>query len=141
MRTTTLAACLLTSCVLCFAFTSRGDGPAAGGFKPVASVEGLMHGQGLVFKELSSLAANKSAKERMENIEGLSQALAEFANVNTFNRDKEDYKAWAAQLRDTALALSKEAEKDKTADEAQITKLMGQLKNTCQSCHDKYQED
>ena len=66
------------------------------------------------------------------------EALAELANVNTYHSQKEDYQAWAGQMRDTALELANEAEKP-NADDAKMKKLVNTLKNTCGACHDAYQ--
>ncbi len=107
-------------------------------FKPVASVHGLMYGQGLLFKKLNEELAKKDDPERFEHIEAYSEALAELANVNSLNSDKQDYQAWAMQLRDTAIDLSKEAKKSDASD-AHMNKLLTKLKNTCGACHDAYQ--
>lgn len=141
VRNITLTICLLTACAWCFTLVSRVDSaepkapPAA--FKPVASVEGLMHGQLLVFQKIGELVANKNAPKRTEQIHAFAEVLAELANINTLNSDKIDYRRWAGQLRDTSLKLAAAAERN--ADEAEMNKLITTIKGTCQSCHDVYQ--
>jgi len=67
------------------------------------------------------------------------EVLAELANVNTFHKDKADYRGWAATLRDTSLELATEAQKKKDADESRLASLFKKLKKTCMACHDMYQ--
>ncbi len=144
LRRMTLTIGLLAGCVWCFLMVSRVDSaqPAAAAsrtFKPVASIHGLMNGQALLFKSIRKATTDKATPQRRERIEGYAEALAELANVNTYHSEKEDYLAWAGQMRDTALELAKEAEKS-DADDAKMKKLMATLKNTCGDCHDAYQE-
>jgi hypothetical protein len=114
--------------------------PAGSTFKPVAYVHGLMTGQGLVFNQIQQVLTNKKAAQRSEQIDALAQVLAELANVNTLNNEKADYRAWAAQLRDTALQLSAEGKKNQGASEEKLNELFLKVKNTCQACHDVYQD-
>ncbi len=141
-RKMALTMCLMGSCIWCLALVTSADSapPGASGdqFKPVASVESLMHGQLTFFKEIGKALKNTSDPDRGEEIEEAAEVLAELANVNRFNKDKEDYRAWATQLRDTALQLAHEADK-KSADEKRMKTLFDNLKNTCAACHDAYQ--
>ena len=102
-----------------------------------------MHGQRTFFKEIGKALKNPpNPKEEYEDEHGLEEAaevLAELANVNRYNKDKEDYRAWATELRDTALQLAREARKKKDADRKRIQKLFMKLKDTCTACHDVYQ--
>ena len=142
VRRLTLTICLLTGCIWCFAMVSRVDSAQPGAafrpFKPVASVHGLMYGQGLLFKKLNEELAKKDDPERFEHIEAYSEALAELANVNSLNSDKLDYQGLATKLRDTAIDLSKEAKKSDASD-ARMNKLLTKLKKTCRACHDAHQ--
>lgn len=113
---------------------------AAKVFKPALSVHHLMEGQGFVFSQIHDALTNANTPRRHKIIEAGSGVLAELANVNTLNSEKEDYRAWAAELRDTALMLAKEADKKADADDKQMNELFKQMKNTCASCHDMYQE-
>ena len=142
MRNVTLTVCLLGSCMFCFLLVSRGDSAegssVVGAYKPVAPLHGLMYGQQVMFKGIRKAIGDKTTRDRGEVIEHLSQALAELANVNTYHNEKADYRAWAGQLRDTALELAEVAE-EKVIDEAKMAKLVGQIKGTCGDCHDAYQ--
>jgi hypothetical protein len=138
-----LTICLMGSCIWCLALVTNADstqpGPAIGPFKPVASVESLMHGQKTFFKKIGEALQNPSMPDRGEEIEEAAEVLAELANVNRYNNDKADYRAWATQLRDTALRLAHEAE-EKNVNEKRMKKLYMKLKDTCGACHDVYQE-
>ena len=144
VRKMTLTICLFGSCLWCLALVQRVDSaqpaPAASpSFKPVARVHSLMAGQSLVFKQINEALANSQAKHRTEMIEVFAEVLAELANVNTLNSEKEDYRGWAGQLRDLSLDLAAEAKKKKKAGEDRMKTLVSNLKNTCMSCHDAYQ--
>ena len=142
-RKMALTVCLIAGCVWCLALATRADSaqPAAAGasFKSVASVHALMYGQKTFFKQIRAALKNPSFPERTETIEEAAEVLAELANINATKNDKADYRAWAAKLRDTALELSHEADKDKAADEEAMTKLVGEMGETCGACHDMYQ--
>ncbi len=139
MRNATLSFVLLVGCVFCFAITSRGvSAPGSSGFKPVSSVHSLMHGQGVMFKQVRKAIQKKSTPERGEIIEHSAEVLAELSNVNMYQKDADDYRAWAGSVRDMAMELAKEGEK-KTLDEDRLKALVGQIKSMCGECHDKYQ--
>ena len=127
---------------VCVALTTRADSAENANqeqtFKPVASVQSLMHGQVKFFKELAKHLQEAPGEHRNEELVEGGEVLAELANVNRLNSEKQDYRAWATQLRDTALALAKEAKKP-TPDEAGLKKLYQTLKDTCASCHDAHQ--
>ena len=139
----TLTIGLLGGCIWCLALVARADSAqsanATEAFKPVASVDALMQGQLTFFKEIKKAMANKAMEDRGDEIEKAAEVLAELSNVNRFNNEKEDHRAWATELRDTALKLAHEAE-EKDADEAKMTNLFKQIKATCGACHDEYQE-
>lgn len=142
VRNVTITACFLAACVWCMAMASRADSsepstPKA--FQPVASVQALMNGQGMLFKELNDMLRNPNAPRRSNRIATAAEVLAELANVNTLHAEKQDYTDWATQLRELSLDLSREAKKGADADEARITALMQRLQGTCQACHDVYQ--
>ena len=138
-----LTVVLFAACVWCLAFVTRVDSAppalADGSFKPVASINGLMTGQILAFKQLQQSLNGKKGADRPKAIQLTSEALAELANVNTYNGEKDDYRGWAAQLRDTALELAGEAKKKDNADETKMKSLLATLEATCKSCHDVYQ--
>lgn len=142
-RKMALTICLMGSCLWCFALATSADSAqpvtTAGVFTPVASVSSLMHGQGKFFKEISQALGNMSNPERNEEIGYSAEVLAELANVNRFNKNKEDYRGWATQLRDKALQLAREADKKEKANESHMKKLFQEMKNTCVACHDVYQ--
>lgn len=112
--------------------------PAAG-YKPVSSVHGLMNGQNIVFARIQDAINNEGTKKRSEQIEVFSEVLAELANVNTFNAQKDDYRKWAGELRDTALELAKEGKKKGEMDAAKMKALVEKMKATCEACHKAYQ--
>ena len=105
----------------------------------MASVRGVMTGQMLAFKRLQTSLTGTKDVDRPVAIQLTSEALAELANVNTYNNEKEDYRGWAGQLRDTALELAGEAKKKDNADEDKMKSLLDKLDATCKSCHDAYQ--
>ena len=143
VRRMALTVVLFAGCVWCLALVttaqSAPSAPSGGPFKPVASVHGLMTGQALAFKQLQASLTGKKEADRPRAIQLTSEALAELANVNTYNGEKDDYRGWAGQLRDTALELAGEAKKKDQADEDKMKSLLAKLEATCKSCHDAYQ--
>jgi len=139
VRNVTLSVCLLAACLWCFSLVSRVDSaePAAAGFKPVASVESLMQGQLLVFKQIGELVTNKSVPKRDEQLHAYAEVLAELANVNTMNSEKQDYRGWAGDLRGASMELAVAAKQG--ADDAKMDQIITRMKGACQSCHDVYQ--
>jgi len=142
VRRMALTVCLLGGCVWCLAVATRADSAQAQTpgteFKPVAPVDALMHGQMVFFKEITEQLGKPAGKDRNHEIEESAEVLAELANVNRHNKDKDDYRGWATTLRDTALELAKAAEKEGGEGEAQMQKLVQTLKSTCAACHDVY---
>jgi len=143
VRRMALTVVLFAGCIWCLALVTTADSapstPAGVPYKPVASVHGLMTGQMLAFKQIQTSLTGKKDAERPRAIQLTSEALAELANVNTYNNEKEDYRTWAGQLRDTALELAGEAKKKDRADEDKMKSLFAKLEGTCKSCHDAYQ--
>ncbi len=143
IRKAALSVCLMASCIWCLALVTRADSAQSastgGTFKPVAPVESLMHGQNVFFKEIRAELDKPSSEERNEEIKESAEVLAELANVNRFNSKKEDYRAWATELRDTALGLAAEADKNEKADDGRLKNFLVKLKDTCTACHDMYQ--
>ncbi|MFQ5494472.1 MAG: hypothetical protein ACE5EX_03745 [Phycisphaerae bacterium] len=143
VRKTVLTITLITGCVWCLALASRADSahsaPAIGSFKPVATVESLMHGQKHYFKAINRKLRKKNSPKRNGDIAEAAEVLAELANVNRYNKDKDDYRTWATQLRDTALELAREAKKKADASDDRMQTLLASLKSACGACHDAYQ--
>ena len=142
VRRTALTIVLLAGCVWCLTLVARADsdpGPPSDSFKPAASIDALMYGQSHHFKELGQLVKNKNAKDRADRLAMEAEVLAELANVNSFHKDKADYRGWAETLRDTSLELATEARKKKDADQSRLESLHKKLKKTCMACHDMYQ--
>ena len=135
-----LVGLVLLGSLVAYASQSAQADNSAKGFKPALSVHHLMEGQGFVFGQIHDALTNANAPRRLKTIEAGSAVLAELANVNTLNSDKQDYQAWASELRDIALALAKEADKKADADDKQMNELFKQMKNKCGACHDAYQE-
>lgn len=115
-----------------------GQDGAHAAFKPAASVDALMHGQQDQFKTINELVNNPAAKDRGKKLAVAAELLAELANVNSYNKDKADYQAWARDLRETSLSLAKEARKPDAKDE-DLKATVGRIKAICQACHDAYQ--
>jgi len=116
------------------------DKPAnSGGFRPVASVRGLMAGQEILYSRINERLVGPPAPARTKMIQLLSESLAEMANVNTLNSDKEDYRNWASELRATAMELAGEAKKHDKAEDSRMKSLMQKIEATCKACHDAYQ--
>lgn len=143
MRKMALTVVLLAGCIWCLALVTTANSapsaPAGGTYKPVASVHGLMAGQMLAFKQIQTSLNGKKDADRPRIIQLTSEALAELANVNTYIKDKDDYRGWAGQLRDTAMELAGEAKKKDTANEDKMKSLFAKIEGTCNSCHDAYQ--
>lgn len=97
-----------------------------------------MHGQGLLFKEIQG-AVTRGGAHAGEHIEAYAEALAELANVNTFNSEKQDYRNWAGQVRDLSMELA-QAATSKPQDAAKMKQLVGALRNSCSACHDAYRD-
>ena len=142
IRRTALTIVLLAGCVWCLTLVARADSEPSSqsdSFKPAASIDALMYGQSQHFKTVGQLVKNKSAKDRADRLAMEAEVLAELANVNTFHKDKADYRGWAETLRDTSLELAAEARKKKDADQSRLESLRKKLKKTCIACHDMYQ--
>lgn len=143
VRKMALTVVLFAGCIWCLALVTTAQSapspPSGGPYKPVASIHGLMTGQALAFKQLQASLTGKKEADRPRAIQLTSEALAELANVNTYNGEKDEYRGWAAQLRDTALELAGEAKKKDQADEDKMKSLLAKLEATCKSCHDAYQ--
>lgn len=145
VRNVALSVCLMGSCIWFLGLASRADSaqvdPPRESFKPVSSVESLMHGQGVFFKKIRKELknpANKKRKKRNKEIHEAAEVLAELANVNRFNRDKDDYRRWAIQLRDYSLELAVAAKKGDASDE-QLNAIVKKMGAACGACHDAYQ--
>lgn len=108
-------------------------------FKPVASIDALMNGQLTHFTAIEQLLSDKKAKDRSKRLALEAEVLAELANVNTLNKDKADYRAWATDLRETALELSREAAKKTDESEPTMKTQVERMKTICTACHDAYQ--
>lgn len=143
-RKMALTVCLFGGCVWCLALATRADSAETTQtedvFKPVASVDALMHGQLVFFKTIGKQVRKPASAARNYEIEEAAEILAELANVNQFNSEKEDYRAWATTLRDAAMGLAHEADKGDAADEANMKKLVQTMKSACSDCHDAYRD-
>ena len=142
VRRTIVTLVLLACCVWCLAVVARADQAQSHApslvFKPAASLHALMSGQVQHFMAIGELIADPGAKGRAGRLRVEAELLAELANVNIYHRDKTDYRGWAAELRDTSLALAAEARK-KPPDQDRMVSLHAKLKATCGACHDVYQ--
>ncbi|MBI4719317.1 MAG: cytochrome c [Planctomycetes bacterium] len=127
------------SCLTLLAGEPAGAPPTTNGFKPVATVHSLMYGQLTHFQAIEQLIADAGAKDRHKRLGHEAELLAELANLNSLQRDKADYRAWATDLRETALELAREAGKKKDADDKAMLAKLERIKTICSACHDKYQ--
>lgn len=107
--------------------------PSASAFKPIAPHQTLMgwvdHAYGGMNRAISKKKADVAAEHAW--------LLAELSNVNMQHRAEKDFRGWAATVRDSAAKLAGLAA-EKKFDEAK--KLSKQIRQTCTSCHDKYEE-
>ena len=102
-------------------------------YKPVAPHEIIMHWHKKVFGDLNLSIARQKKEEAVER----AWLLAELANINRMHGKKDDYREFAAKLRDTAVKLAAAAEKE---DFAQARTLGKQIGATCKACHNVYRE-
>ena len=134
--------CFLAGCIWCLALVTRAGSaePTAAQlpFQPVASVHSLMHGQQTFFQHIGDALKGGEGSKEKKDIREAAEVLAELANVNRHNMGEDDYRAFASQLRDTALQLAQEAKKKREADHEKMRKLFRKLKDTCTACHDVY---
>lgn len=141
IRRTALTVCLMACCGWCLALVVGAEGNqgrTAGTVKPVASVSSLMIGQWEHFQSLNKLVANPAAEDHKKSLVVQAELLAELANVSTYSSEKRDQRSWAAQLRDHALALAREAKG--SAHEAKIKVLLGNMRQIFADCRDAYQD-
>ncbi len=141
-RKIALTVCLTAVCIWCLALETGADSGqhdhATRAFKPVASVDALMHGQLVFFKAIGAELEKPASADRNHEIEEAAQVLAELANVNRFNSEKGDYIGWATEVRDGAMKLAAEAKK-KDASNDRLTAYVTTIKGKCGACHDAYQ--
>lgn len=152
-RRTLLTVALVSACVWCLATVQQvysdekqqaADKKAC--FEPVAPVHDLMEAQGYHFKEITGkirsrksdpeIKDEKQAKEDFKLMGRHAYILAELANVNQYNKDKEDYGKWAREVRDMCVELAKVA-KEENVEKAD--KLGRAIHAKCGECHDKYE--
>ena len=141
-RNVALSVCLMGGCIWFLGMTSHADSAAPdsaiAAFKPVSSVESLMHGQNMFFKTIRTELNQPAGKKRNHEIVEAAELLAELANVNRYNSPKQDYRDWAKRLSDQSLELAGEAKKSDASDE-KMKSLAGKMGTTCSACHDVYQ--
>jgi len=103
----------------------------AGKFMPVTSVHHMMEGQGKLFGEVKEgiLDSNWKAAEKSAWL------LAEVANVNQYQHDAADYKAWAKKMSKQCVELAGALKKK---DAAKSRDMVSKIGNTCSECHNKY---
>jgi len=118
---------------------AQDGGGSPGPFKPVASVVGLMNGQGMAFKRIQQAVTDRNMDERHKSIHVMAEVLAELCNVNQYNENKPDYQRMARDVRELALKLAEEAKKGAGADDNVLRTALRDIKNGCTACHDVYQ--
>lgn len=141
IRNVALTVCLTGGCIWFLAIAAPADSAQVDPsepFKPVSSIESLMHGQGVFFKDIRKELKQPASKKRNKEIFEAAEVLAELANVNRFNRNKDDYRSWAIQVRDFSLELASAAKKGDATDE-QLNAIVQKMGDTCGACHDVYQ--
>ena len=141
-RNVALSVCLMGGCIWFLGMASRADSaapdPTIAAFKPVSSVEALMHGQNMFFGTIRKGLNQPAGKKRNHEIRDAAEILAELANVNRYNNPKQDYRDWAKRLSDQSLELAGEAKKSDASDE-KMKSLAQKMGATCGACHDVYQ--
>ena len=104
------------------------------------SLHSLMDEQDRHFDNMLDLLRDANAKKRFARLDHEARALAEMANINGYHkgaREHDDYRNWAAQLKQQAIQFADLAKKK---DIAAARKLAGKMNKTCKACHDKYQD-
>ena len=141
IRNVALTVCLTGGCIWFLALAAPVNSAQVDPsepFKPVSSIESLMHGQGVFFKDIRKELQQPASKKRNKEIFEAAEVLAELANVNRFNRNKDDYRSWAMQVRNLSLELAAAATKGDATDE-QLNAIVQKMSATCGACHDAYQ--
>jgi len=118
---------------------AQDGGGSPGPFKPVASVLGLMNGQGMAFKRIQQAVSDRNMEDRHKTIQVMAEVLAELCNVNQYNENKPDYQKWAHDARELSLKLAEEAKKGTGADDSVLRNSLRDIKAKCTACHDVYQ--
>jgi cytochrome c556 len=104
---------------------------SAGSFKPVQSLETMMHGQKKLFDQIKSAITDDKLKD------GVSYAwlLAEVANVNHYQKDDPAYQTLADKMSQQSVKLAELMEKG----DAKLAKnQFSQIGRTCGACHDQF---
>jgi hypothetical protein len=109
-------------------------GGAADAFKAVAPVEVLMEWHDFAYSNLKLNIVKQKKSKAIEH----AYLVAELANVNMTHRSEGDYRSWAGKVRDLALQASQLLSEEKYDDAKAICKTMS---DTCDACHDKYQDE
>lgn len=152
-RRALLSLALVGACLWCVAVVrqvhseeSRAAKPDAKDcYKPVTPVNFLMEAQqehwNQVVDRIRSRkgepdAAEAKVKEDFKIMERHAYVLGELANVNQFHSEKEDYRAWAVEMRDLCVALARAAREQ---DLRKADELGRRIHSTCNACHAKYE--
>ncbi len=139
LRRALLSAAVIGGCAWCLVVVQKVHSeeqaaPAAAPYKPVAPVHPLMEGQDYHWSQIGKLLKEESPN--FKHLEMHAYVLAELSNVNSWQKDKPDYRKWAVEARDLCLELAKAA---KAKDTAKGEELRRQIHAKCGECHDKYQ--
>lgn len=143
MRKTRSVCCFLVGVVAAFALArwatgARAEAPEAGGsaaaFTPVQPIHVMMEGQKKLRKEIQAGILDKEWKDAMK----AAWILAEIANVNQYQNDHPQYKAYAKRMSDQCVKLAKLLRKRKDKEARALFKEIGQ---TCSACHDQFREE
>jgi len=138
LRRILLSATLLGGCIWCVGVVqqvySEEKKIIVPRYQPVAPVHDLMEAQEDHFN-----AVRKNLREKNPNFRHMAAhayVVAELSNVNQFQSDKPDYRAWAIEARDGCVQL---AEAAKAKDLKKCKMLFRKVGTTCVACHDEYQ--
>ncbi len=108
---------------------------ASKGYKIVAPVEALMDAQAQHFDQLKELILDDEAEDRFRRIRTEAFILAELCNINAYRAEKDDYRGWAEQARDSSLKMVEGAAKK---DIGAVKKLTREIQDSCKACHNIY---
>lgn len=133
ISTAAVAAATLLATAHTTAQDSGPSAPSASVFKPIAPHHSLMEWVDHAYSGMNRAIAKQKNEVAAEH----AWLLAELSNVNMQHRTEKDFRDWAAIVRDSAAKLADLAG-EKKFDEAK--KLSKRIRQTCNACHDKYQE-
>ncbi len=106
---------------------------AAAGFKPVMNVHDMMEGQNKLFGEITDGITDKKFRDAAK----AAWLLAEIANVNQYQQEDSQYRAFARKMSEDSITLARALKKGDEKAAVDARRLVSQ---TCQACHDQFKK-